>query len=273
MSAPLRHSFRGQGRKEVRAALTSSCRAKIARADEHLHALYRETDGWGDGDPLGIVRQSNPDGSEHLFSLVFKARPDVWRWAVLLGDALHNLRCALDHIVYALAINQTGMDPPPGDSQLAFPICSSDDYFDKAVNRISVLNDSTREAIRKAQPYNRIKPGQWFAPIWWLAQLNDIDKHRLSHLIPIAARHDEIRVAAPPGSYRFLWNTGPLIDGAPLLKLTLSEPDPNVYVDLRCTGAVVLEREGFEPIGLHATTQAIRREVMLVCRYLSRFFV
>jgi hypothetical protein len=42
-----------------RAFLASSSRAKIARADEHLDALYRETDGWGDGDPFTITRQSN----------------------------------------------------------------------------------------------------------------------------------------------------------------------------------------------------------------------
>src|SRR5438045_2016982 len=93
--------------------LTSSCRAKIARADEHLDALYRETDGWGDGDPFRIVRECNSDGTEHVFRLRYKTDPDVWRWALLLGDALHNLRCALDHIVYALATQQTGSDPPP----------------------------------------------------------------------------------------------------------------------------------------------------------------
>src|SRR5215203_5013652 len=71
---------------------------KLARADEHLDAFYRATDGWGDGDPLAIDRESNADGSEHVFRLRFKAQPDLWQWAVLLGDAMHNLRCALDYI-------------------------------------------------------------------------------------------------------------------------------------------------------------------------------
>ena len=193
-----------------RASWASSCRAKIARADEHLKALYGETDAWGELDPFRIVRQSNADGSEHLFSLSIERQPDIWRWAVLLGDALHNLRCALDHIVYMLAINQTGKDPPDDDARLMFPICSDPTYFAKGSTqgRIAALNCPTRAAIEKAQPYNRLKPGQWFAPLWWLAQLNDIDKHRLANLSVLAAHPDEIAVDAEPGTFRALWNQG-----------------------------------------------------------------
>jgi hypothetical protein len=36
----------------------------------------------------------------HQFSLRFELQSDTLRWALLLGDALHNMRCALDHIVY-----------------------------------------------------------------------------------------------------------------------------------------------------------------------------
>jgi hypothetical protein len=255
----------------IRNEWTSTYRAKLARADEHLSALYRETDGWGDSDPFRIVRQSNADGSVHHFSLRFKAQPDVWRWALLLGDALHNMRCALDHIVYALAIRQTGQDPPPDDSRLMFPICSEPEYWKSARSRIACLNEATRAAIECAQPYNRIKPGQWFMPLWWLAQLNDIDKHRLPHITVVAAHADEIAIDAEPGTFRALWNEGPLVDGAPLLRLTLAKPNPQVYVDLKATGAVVLQLEDIRPLGVHPTLMRIRREVAVICRYLSRF--
>jgi hypothetical protein len=180
----------------IKQAFTSSCRAKIARADQHLDALYRETDGWGDGDPFVIARESNADGSEHVFRLRYKVQPDVWRWAVLLGDALYDLRCALDHMVYALAINQTRKDPPDDDASLAFPICSEPRFFEKSRGRIASLNEITQAAVEKAQPYNRLKPGKWFAPLWWLSQLNDIDKHRSSHLAVTAAHPDEIATDA-----------------------------------------------------------------------------
>jgi hypothetical protein len=257
----------------MKGAWTSSCRAKLARADEHLNMLYRETDRWGDTDPFRFVRQSNADGSVHQFSLRFKVQPDVWRWALLLGDAMHNMRCALDHIVYALAVRQTGQDPPENDRDLAFPICSDPEYWNTrgTQRRIAGLTEPTRAAIEKTQPYNRLKAGEWFAPIWWLAQLNDIDKHRLPHITAVAAHVDDIAIDAEPGAFRALWNQGPLVDGAPLLRLELSKPDPRMYVELNATGAVVLQLNDIRPLGVHPTLKLIRREVGIVCRYLALF--
>jgi len=175
--------------------------------------------------------------------------------------------------VYALAINQTGKDPPDDDASLAFPICAEPRFFKQSRGRIRSLNQVTQAAIEKAQPYNRLKPGQWFMPLWWLSQLNDIDKHRSSHLAVTAAHPDDIVTDASPGAFRALWNQGPLVDGAPILQLILTEPDPNVYVDLKATGAVVLNVIGVPPMSLYWTTKLIRREVVLVCRYVSRCFI
>ncbi len=257
----------------IRDQWASSCRTKLARADEHLGMLYRETDGWGDRDPFRVVRQSNADGSVHQFSLRFQVQPDILRWALLLGDALHNMRCALDHIVYALAVRQTGQNPPPNDSRLMFPICSEPKFWNSkgTQDRIMGLNEPTRAAIERMQPYNRLKAGQWFAPLWWLAQLNDIDKHRLLHITALAAHADKVATDAAQGTFRALWNAGPLIDGAPLLRLELSEPNPHVYVDLKATGAVVLQLKDIRPLGVHPTLMHIRREVGVICRYLALF--
>jgi len=246
--------------------------AKIARADEHLDALYRETDGWGDGKPFAVTRESNADGSEHVFSLSYKTQPDLLRWAVILGDALHNLRGALDHIVYALAVAQTGKNPPDNETGLAFPICSDPDFFEKSRWRIATLDKPTQTAIKKAQPYNRLNPGEWFMPLWWLSQLHDVDKHRFLHLAAVAGHHDDIATNARPGTFKAEWNSGPHVDGAPIFRLTLSEPDPNVYVDLKATGAVVFNVKGIQPVSLYWGTKHIRREVAVICRYLTRFF-
>jgi hypothetical protein len=166
-----------------------------------------------------------------------------------------------------------GQDPPDDDSLLMFPICSEPTYWNntKTQRRIACLNEPTRAAIERVQPYNRVK-GQWFAPLWWLAQLNDVDKHRLPHITVVAAHADNIAINAEPGTFKALWNEGPLFDGAPLLRLTLAKPDPHLYVDLKATGAVVLRLKDIRPLGVHPTLMRIRREVGIVCRYLSRFF-
>jgi len=207
-----------------------------------------------------------------VFHLRYTAQPDVWRWAVVLGDALHNLRGALDHLVYALAVQQTGQDPPDDDASLMFPICSDRAQWDRTWRRrVGSLNEPTRAAIERVQPYNRLEPEQWFMPLWWLGQLNAIDKHRMPHLTVLAAHPDEITIDAEEGTFKALWNREALSDGAALLQLVLQTPNPDLYVDLKATGAVVLQLLDYPPIGLHPTMQDIRREVVLVCRYLSQF--
>jgi hypothetical protein len=47
----------------------------------------------------------------------------------MIGDCLPNLRCALDHLVYAIAIHESGQSPPPCEGSLAFPICDSPDLL------------------------------------------------------------------------------------------------------------------------------------------------
>jgi hypothetical protein len=164
-----------------------------------------------------------------------------------------------------------GKNPPDDDHVLGFPISSGPEYFKKARSRVRSLSEPTQAAIEKAQPYNRLKPGQWFEPLWFLAQLNDLDKHRSSHIAVTAATHDSLAIDAAPGTFTALWNTGPLIDGAPFLRVVLTEPNPNVKVDFKATAAVVLDLIDIPPISVYWTTKRIRSEVVLVCRYLSSF--
>ena len=250
---------------------TSSCRAKLERADMHLDALYRHIDSWSNPNPCRIERESNADGSEHLFRFRIDRDPPVWNWAADMGDALHNLRCALDHIVYAFAMLHTRKNPPDGDSQLAFPICSDPKYFKAATKkRLQGIDSNVIAAIERTQPYNRTKPNG-FAPLWYLAQLNDIDKHRLMPLAVFGAHHDEIVTDAAPGTFQALWNTSALIDGAPMLRLILTEPNPSVYVDLKATGAIVLNLKDHPLWGVIPLMKALRTETHLICRYLSMF--
>jgi hypothetical protein len=249
-----------------------SVRAKLDRADEHLDAFNRETKGWSDSDQLTITRESDTDGREHIFRISYETPPDTIRWALLLGDAFHNLRGALDHAVYALAVANTRKNPPDNERKLAFPITTEPGLFKDAKWRIRSLSDPAQAAIERLQPYNRLKPGQWFMPLWWLSVLHDVDKHRLSHITTLNGVPDELAIDARPGTYEVFWNTSPHVDGAPILRLILANPNPNVYVDLHVTSGVVFNIEGKRPVrpfSLYWITRHIRREVGIACRYLA----
>lgn len=256
-----------------KAVWTSSARAKLARADIHLGLLYELIDLWSDEQPYSIRRESNADGSEHTFYLQLTGRrPPVWDWAVVLGDALHNLRGALDHLVYGLAVAHGGTHPPVNEGSLAFPITTDRDKFDAArKRRLHALPADVQAAVERTQPYNRTHKSGW-QPLWWLSQMNDIDKHRLAVLSPIAGHPDRLEIGAEPGTFQALWNSGTYEDGTPILRVILTRPDPNVFVNLDLTGAVVIKAEGQRPIGVVPCMSSIRREVAVVIRYLSLYF-
>lgn len=249
-----------------------SSREKLARAAEHLDALHAETQGWNDDDPFEITRESNADDTEHIWGVHYRTQPDLLRWGILLGDALHNLRGALDHAVYALAVANCGRNPPNDEGKLAFPIVSEAGRWDGSKWRIESLSQPAQTAIERLQPYNRLKPGKWFMPLWWLSRLHDIDKHRLLHVATFQSQPEELVIDAAPGSYVAEWNIGTHVDGPPLLRLTFTTPHPNVYVDLKAVGGVILAIEGEHPVrpfSIYWITKHIQREVEIACRYLA----
>jgi hypothetical protein len=80
--------------------------------------------------PLGTFWKDNPDplggeverdGLEHACYLRLAKEPLLERWGLLLGDGIHNLRCALDLAVYELAIRESGEDPPPSNESCSSP--------------------------------------------------------------------------------------------------------------------------------------------------------
>jgi hypothetical protein len=98
----------------------------------------------------------------------------------VLGDALHNLRSSLDHLVYQLSLLTT--KNPKGTE---FPIYitkasnSRDCFEQKGREKIRHVPKEAQELIEAAQPYNARHPDQpSHHYLWLLHELNRLDKHR-----------------------------------------------------------------------------------------------
>ena len=85
----------------------SSVWAKVSRAEDHIGALEKEIKSWVDSDPYSATKKNNADFTRYWAILHVKNRPDLVRWSLIASDAIHNLRCSLDHLVYALAVFRT----------------------------------------------------------------------------------------------------------------------------------------------------------------------
>lgn len=220
----------------------ANCWLKIGRAEEHANTFYRELKTWVDGDPYVIRRKLNADGSRH--SLVvedIKTEPTLDRWGLILGDCIHNLRSTLDNFVYALAIHETGQDPPADKKILQFPITDKPEDFPKQLWRLKSLSAHMQAAIERVQPYNRRHPS--LPPLLALLRdLDDFDKHRLLNVVIFQVGEGEFSFRLPPGSGK------PVVDfrkerlerGAEMVWFTVSPPQPDLQYDHKAAIVVTI---------------------------------
>jgi len=88
---------------------------KLDRAYEHSKALEDEATGWIKAKPYGIVDEPDPETTpdwvsarhHHRRFRVTRVDPVPDRFSILIGDCVHNLRSALDHLALALARRHT----------------------------------------------------------------------------------------------------------------------------------------------------------------------
>lgn len=159
---------------------------RLDRAQEHLDALNAELDAFATQKPYAfhVVSYSG----NYVYDVEWIRRPPE-RWPLLVGDCVHNVRCALDHIVYELSGGRMAEVPRYAE----FPIFKDKTAFFQRTKKgkaapgsglrkiESVTNPNARTAIRGLQPFQRPDPLRDL--LWILHELNNFDKHRALHVV------------------------------------------------------------------------------------------
>lgn len=102
--------------------------------------------------------------------------------ALEFGEYLYNLRAALDHLAYTLAVFDSKQDPPPREDAIQFPIYDTKDGFQRNEYRIEALSEKHREWIESVQPYMG-ENGPVHYLLHWLNDLARKDRHRQLHVM------------------------------------------------------------------------------------------
>lgn len=193
----------------------NSCWAKIERAKEHRDTLdthIREKFAIEENRPrLGI--KFDGDTSEHV--LYVNYMPDLGRFfenvGVILGDALHNLRSALDHLAFQLALRNTNGNVR-NERRVQFPIEDSLEGFERRCEDtrrgwLFEVNPDDRAIIERYQGRHRVHEevsvGLYFHPLVMLRDLSDSDKHRLLPTMMVPSSGQEL-LGGPGGMPFFL---------------------------------------------------------------------
>lgn len=156
--------------------------AKWERAKTHVDQLRREIEQAGKPDPRRIDLIRNYDRRERAvicrIKRVIKIRD---HWPLVLGDAVHDLRGALDHLAWQLAVRALDGSVPT-DKQaktIQFPVAEKSEHWGKRNNRF--LTYMLQDDIDRLEPFQPFKTRAQGLPA--LIAASNTDKHRAIHVV------------------------------------------------------------------------------------------
>jgi hypothetical protein len=159
-------------------------RAKLQRADENILNLNGEIGAFLTAEPKPYrVAGEHKDGGRKYAFVIYGEPLAPLRFAVLVGEIVHHLRSALDHLVCALVVGNGGA--PSSNNQ--FPMARTADEFEQLCNSglIKGVARTAKKRIRGQQPYHQREPLN--STLRVLHECSIIDKHRLLLVINTTA--------------------------------------------------------------------------------------
>jgi hypothetical protein len=121
--------------------------------------------------------------SEDRLTARFVARlpqqPPVEEWSLLVGDAVHNYRAALDALAWELATLGGRSPRPEFAKQVYFPICLTEEEWQKKVKGpLSSIPPQILDRLLRVQPFQHQPPEHGI--FVWLHTTDITDKHKAS---------------------------------------------------------------------------------------------
>jgi hypothetical protein len=196
---------------------------KLQRAQALIDEVSVIVDNWLDGDAFEIEAVTDAATGRNVERVSLRESPPE-RLALVVGDAVHNMRVALDHAVFEAA--SRAASAPLTERQeraLMFPIHKTRDDFNDAVpRRLRGVPQPVCQVIEDAQPFRWLPPRHANAyratPLWQLNELDVIDKHRRLTVTAASLRFQALGV---PDDFdpqtAFFFQRGPVEHGQPLV--------------------------------------------------------
>lgn len=219
---------------------------RLERADEHLATLNAERDAFlrrveENGRP--IVGEFERDVGEYVFRV--DVEPPDPRIGLVVGEFAHNLRAALDNVLWQVVLLRGGS--PTKVTQ--FPIHESREGYRDDLKRgvLRGISADDRAFIEGCQPF---QGGERSADSYlvFLAWLNNVDKHRFIHVGGAIARTIGMKVSyGSEGEFAgwFPWYAIPVKDVAKVLDVRyVSLPRSEDRTEIM---RVAIETSGPEP--------------------------
>ena len=154
--------------------------AKTSRAKTQLSQLKLKIDEYVSSPQVRdrIKVEFEEEGRCNV-TLERSAYPDEFvEWSVTIGEIVHNLRSALDHLVWQL-VRDNGNQPSEANSFPIVSLANRDDWERISKNKLKGVSDEMKERIRRIQPF-AVGARYDVTALSRLNHLSNVDRHRRS---------------------------------------------------------------------------------------------
>jgi hypothetical protein len=168
-----------------------SVQLKIERADHHIADLERQFEAFVARKPHRFAISQDPKSGQPTIQIRFvETVPKLF--SAIIGDAVHNLRSALDHMTWDII----GYDGGTQDRDLQFPCRGTREQHKLACEQLKTPSDWVRQFLVRHEAFPE-GIGQIFH---LLNRLDNADKHRAIDPIMAATSHPPFQTFNADGS-------------------------------------------------------------------------
>ena len=216
-----------------------SAKQKIHRADHHISDLERQFAAFVAEKPHRLVIETDAISGDTFLRLRF-LKPIPPAFALIIGDAVHNMRCALDHIAWELV----GRDGGTQDRYLKFPTGDSRINFESSCQGIKTPSQAVKDAFKITEAF----PGGRGAALYDLKLFNDADKHTAIQSVLRASERPPYRVIDKKHSTIHTVGWGQILGGDENgANLARAGPGLSIEIDddAECTPSIFITKPNF----------------------------
>lgn len=190
-------------------------RLKLSRAEKHICDLDSAIRIFCESKPYVLTAKPHRIAEiDHISFIAEAVQAIPGDISLILGDAIHNLRTALDHLAYQLVL--ANGEAPSRNTE--FPIGDPTKKYTTSIHggKIKGMTAEAKDIIRSVQPSNT---GDM--TLWNLHALDIADKHRL-----LITAHQRLEQWAT-GSFVFDTYPLPLVEGESVINIPRSTYERN----------------------------------------------
>lgn len=229
-------------------------RLKVERANKHFNDFKIAVHESLGSEPTlhSHSVQGQPDGTLKYSTDFPKPTAQA---GLVFGDAIHQLRATLDHLVCALAMRQHDRTVCK-DNRLQFPICKSAHDFQsfhqhqlmkgQAISLFEhIVGLDAFRLVKECQPYERDPGNPKEHPLFILSNLDNIQKHRII-LVLDQRLNIKGRIVDGNGVVPFHRRDHPAVNGAQVVDVGRPLPQGSFHmeVDQAARSIVLQETDG-----------------------------